>query len=98
MYKGDVSEKYERARRTAQHKLDQERETGATTVPAGTIAAAAIPQDENFRPQGVSTPRISRKKASSISSSAGNFKDLTNKVNQNLHGRRANVLGMESSH
>jgi sphinganine C4-monooxygenase len=41
---------------------------------------------------------MSRKKATSISSPAGNFKDLTNMVNSNLHGRRANVLGMESSH
>ena len=98
MYKGDVTEKYERARRTAQQKFDQEMENGITDVAAGTIAATALPQDESLRPQGMSTPRISRKKASSISSSAGNFKDLTNKVNQNLHGRRANVLGLESSH
>ncbi|OAL44330.1 hypothetical protein IQ07DRAFT_248572 [Pyrenochaeta sp. DS3sAY3a] len=97
MYKGDVAEKYERARRAAQQKLDQEMENGVTTVPAGSVAASALPSDENLRPQGASTPRISRKKASSISSSAGNFKDLTNKVNQNLHGRRANVLGVRSS-
>jgi sphinganine C4-monooxygenase len=86
MYTGDVQEKYARARRAAQQKLDQERENGVTTAP-----------DENVRPQGVTTPRISRKKAGSISSSAGNFKDLTNKVNQNLQGRRANVLGVRSS-
>lgn len=96
MYKGDVTEKYERARRTAQQKLDQEneRKTASTVVDSAT----ATPIDENLRSQGASTPRISRKKATSISSSAGNFKDLTNKVNQNLHGRRANVLGVESSH
>ena len=97
MYKGDVAEKYERARRAAQQKLDQEKENGVTTVPAGSVAASALPNDENLLPQGAATPRISRKKASSISSSAGNFKDLTNKVNQNLHGRRANVLGVRSS-
>lgn len=97
MYKGNVTEKYERARRAAQQKLDQEKENGISTVPAGSVAASALPIDENVRPQGVSTPRISRKKATSISSPAGNFKDLTNKVNQNLQGRRANVLGMESS-
>ncbi|KAF1844341.1 uncharacterized protein K460DRAFT_288296 [Cucurbitaria berberidis CBS 394.84] len=97
MYKGDPTEKYERARRVAQQKLDQEKENGVTTVPAGSVAASALSTDENLLPQGVATPRISRKKATSISSSAGNFKDLTNKVNQNLHGRRANVLGVRSS-
>jgi sphinganine C4-monooxygenase len=95
MYKGDAQEKYERARRTAQQKLDQEMENEAKTAPAESVN---ISTDENVRPQGVSTPRMSRKKATSISSPAGNFKDLTNMVNANLHGRRANVLGMESSH
>jgi len=90
MYKGDVQEKYERARKTAQQKLDQERENDA-------LATGSV-SDENLRLQGVSTPRMNRKKATSISSPAGNFKDLTNKVNSNLHGRRANVLGVESSH
>lgn len=96
MYKGDVQEKYERARRTAQQKLDQEKEN-EVTVPSEASSTAAV-AEENIRPQGVSTPRMSRKKATSISSPAGNFKDLTNMVNSNLHGRRANVLGMESSH
>ncbi|KAH7066943.1 fatty acid hydroxylase superfamily-domain-containing protein [Paraphoma chrysanthemicola] len=95
MYKGDAKEKYERARRTAQQKLDQELENEARTVPAESVS---IGTEENVRPQGASTPRMSRKKATSISSPAGNFKDLTNMVNANLHGRRANVLGMESSH
>lgn len=98
MYKGEVTEKYERARRVAQQKFDQEKENGQLTVPAGSVAASALPSEDKFLPQGVSTPLLSRKKASSISASAGNFKDLTNKVNQNLHGRRANVLGVESSH
>ncbi|CBX99658.1 hypothetical protein IAQ61_005090 [Plenodomus lingam] len=99
MYKGEVAEKYERARRAAQQKLDQEKENEQLTVPASSVASSALPpSEENLLPQGVSTPRISRKKAGSISSSAGNFKDLTNKVNQNLHGRRANFLGVESSH
>jgi sphinganine C4-monooxygenase len=99
MYKGDVAAKYERARLTAQQKVDQEKENEATAVPLPTATASSLSQDESAVPQGASTPRISRKKASSISSTAGtNFKDLTNKVNQNLHGRRANVLGLESSH
>ncbi|KAF2828012.1 sphingosine hydroxylase [Ophiobolus disseminans] len=96
MYKGDVQEKYERARRTAQQKVDQEKENQAKAVEA--VAASLPVSDENVRLQGASTPRMSRKKATSISTPAGNFKDLTNMVNSNLHGRRANVLGMESSH
>jgi sphinganine C4-monooxygenase len=99
MYKGDVAAKYERARITAQHKLDHETEIQATAVPATSASASAFPKDEGAVPQGASTPRMSRKKAGSISSAtANNFKDLTNKVNQNLHGRKTNVLGLKSSH
>ena len=97
MYKGDTRKKYEQARRIAQQKLEQETENGVTTVPAGSVAASALSHTENLRPQGTPTPRSTRKKASSISSSAGNFKDLTNMVNQNLHGRKASVLGVRSS-
>jgi hypothetical protein len=50
MYKGDVQEKYERARKTAQQKLDQERENEA-------LATGSV-SDENLRLQGVS--RISK--------------------------------------
>ena len=98
MYTGNAKEKYERARQTAQQKLDQEMENVAKTLPAESVNTPSAVLEENVRPQGVSTPRMSRKKATSISSPAGNFKDLTNMVNSNLHGRRANVLGMESSH
>ena len=91
MYQGDTAAKYERARRTAQEKFDQEKENELNAV----LADAAT--SDELRSQGASTPRISRKKALSISSSAGNFKDLTNKVNQNLHARGANVLRAESS-
>jgi sphinganine C4-monooxygenase len=91
MYQGDTASKYERARRTAQEKFDQEKENELNAV----LADAAA--NDDLRSQGASTPRISRKKALSISSSAGNFKDLTQKVNQNLHARGANVLRAESS-
>lgn len=97
MYKGDTASKYERSRQAAQLKLDQDKDNEAQAASAEPFTASASGNDESVLPQGVSTPRISRKKALSISSSAGNFKDLTNKVNQNLHGRRANVLGLESS-
>ena len=97
MYKGDVAAKYERARITAQHKLDQDKENEATAISPTAVTASSPTQEDSSLPQGASTPRISRKKALSISSSAGNFKDLTNKVNQNLHGRGAGVLRAESS-
>lgn len=73
MYKGDVAAKYEKARRSAQEKVDQEKENEAIS-------------------QSISAPRSSRKKSHSIS------KGLRNKVNESLHSRRANVLGVESSH
>jgi sphinganine C4-monooxygenase len=98
MYKGDAKEKYELARRIAQQKLEQELENEANAPLAEATTTSVSINDEAVLPQGVSTPRISRKKASSFSSPAGNFKELTNKVNSNLHGRRANVLGMDSSH
>jgi sphinganine C4-monooxygenase len=99
MYKGDVAAKYERARITAQQKLDQETEIQATAVPVASASASALSKNEGAVPQGASTPRMSRKKAGSISlTTANNFKDLTNKVNQNLHGRQTNVLGLKSSH
>jgi sphinganine C4-monooxygenase len=95
MYKGNAQEKYERARRTAQQKLEQEKENESKVADAATPVSVS---EEAVRPQAVPTPRMARKKATSISSPAGNFKDLTQMVNSNLHGRRANVLGMDSSH
>ncbi|KAF2010933.1 hypothetical protein BU24DRAFT_49083 [Aaosphaeria arxii CBS 175.79] len=99
MWKGDSSSRYERARRTAQLKLDQEKETTATDASPETIAAAASEVDDAIRAQQISAPRITRKKASSISQSpSDNLKGLRNKVNESLHGRGANVLGLESRH
>ncbi|KAF2443224.1 sphinganine hydroxylase-like protein Sur2 [Karstenula rhodostoma CBS 690.94] len=101
MYTGNVEEKYERARRTADLKFAQEEENKARAVPAGPgpAVASALELDENPRPQQISAPRSTRRKASSISQSpADNFKGLRNKVNERLHGKRANVLGVESSH
>ncbi|KAH7128368.1 fatty acid hydroxylase superfamily-domain-containing protein [Dendryphion nanum] len=88
MWQGDVAAKYERARRTAQHKLDQEIDNKAS-------AASGV---ETTTTKPVSTPLQSRKKASSISSSPSGLKGLRNKVNESLHGRGANVLGVESRH
>lgn len=98
MYTGNVEEKYERARRTAEQKVAQEEENKAKAVLAPAVTSA-LEQDENARPQQISAPRSTRRKASSISQSpADNFKGLRNKVNESLHRKRANVLGVESSH
>ncbi|KAF2874095.1 fatty acid hydroxylase superfamily-domain-containing protein [Massariosphaeria phaeospora] len=99
MYMGDVAERYERARRTAQQKLEQEQDNNTVAESAKNTMASVPELDATARSQPISAPRSSRKKASSISqSSAGNLKGLTNKVNESLHGRRASVLGMDSSH
>ncbi|KAF1950048.1 hypothetical protein CC80DRAFT_248103 [Byssothecium circinans] len=95
---GDVKAKYERARRAAEEKVAQEIENETLSVEAASTMATALDNDETARPQPMATPRSTRKKSSSISnSSTGNFKGLRNKVNGSLHGKRANVLGMESS-
>ncbi|KAF2787389.1 sphinganine hydroxylase-like protein Sur2 [Melanomma pulvis-pyrius CBS 109.77] len=95
MWTGDVSARYERSRRAAQQKLDQELENEASNVSADSEAtSSALKTDDSVR-----SPLNSRKKASSISqSSVGNLKGLRNKVNESLHGRGGNVLGVERSH
>lgn len=100
MWKGDVSAKYERSRKVAQQKLEQEQDNGTLSVPVSeTTLSSSAKLDENLRPQPISIPRSTRKKASSISQSpSGNLKGLRNKVNESLHGKGGNVLGVESSH
>lgn len=91
MWTGDAKARYERSRRAAQQKLDQEIENNTQTPPT------ELAETDDGARQSVPATRA-RKKASSISqSSAGNLKGLRNKVNDSLHGRRANVLGVESS-
>lgn len=99
MYTGNVEEKYERARRIADQKVAQEEENKVKALLVEVPVASAIELDETARPQQISAPRSTRRKALSISQSpADNFKGLRNKVNESLHGKRANVLGVESSH
>ncbi|KAF1976228.1 sphinganine hydroxylase-like protein Sur2 [Bimuria novae-zelandiae CBS 107.79] len=102
MYTGDIKEKYERQRRTAEQKLAQEEENRGKTLAVEMTpptATAVETAEDNARPQQISAPRSTRRKASSISQSpADNFKGLRNKMNESLHGKRANVLGVESSH
>ncbi|KAF2657606.1 sphingosine hydroxylase [Lophiostoma macrostomum CBS 122681] len=99
-WRGDqnaLEARYERSRRTAQQKLEQEEENG--TLPPDMAASSSSEMDEAVKSQSKASPRTTRKKASSISQSpSGNLKGLRNKVNGSLHGRGGNVLGVESRH
>lgn len=97
-FTGDTKAKYERSRRIAQEKIVQEVENNNLPVEAAATMATAL-DGENARSQPLATPNVTRKKSSSISNSpAGNLKGLRKKVNGSLHGKRANVLGVDSSH
>ncbi|PVH93170.1 hypothetical protein DM02DRAFT_542086 [Periconia macrospinosa] len=98
-FTGDAEAKYERSRRIAHEKVVQEVENNNLAVEAAATMATALDGDENTRSQPLATPHVTRKKSSSISNSpAGNLKGLRKKVNGGLHGKRANVLGVDSSH
>ncbi|KAF2120192.1 sphinganine hydroxylase-like protein Sur2 [Lophiotrema nucula] len=95
-WKGDVSMRYEKSRRVAQQKVEQEQ--ASKSLPTENVRTSVPASDENTRPQPISAPRSLRKKSSSISQSAGNLKGLRNKVTESLHGSRGAVLGVESNH
>ncbi|KAF1995643.1 hypothetical protein P154DRAFT_610674, partial [Amniculicola lignicola CBS 123094] len=96
MYKGNVTERYERSRRSAEEKVEQDRAAQVDAKP--TVIISAPGSDENAKPTPISAPRSTRKKSSSISQSSGNWKGLRNIVNDNLQGKGGNVLGVESTH
>lgn len=81
-WKGDVSSRYEKSRRVAQQKLEQD-QASASLVGENQLASASL---------------STRKKSSSISQSSGNWQGLRSKVNESLHGRGGTVLGVESNH
>lgn len=95
---GDVSTRYEKSRRLAQQKLDQD--TGAATieVPAEAVTPSSSEQEDGAKPQSVAARRSSRKKASNVSQPSKNLKGLRNKVGDSLHGKARNVLGVDSNH
>ncbi|CAI6336531.1 unnamed protein product [Periconia digitata] len=98
-FKGDIQAKYERSRRIAEEKFAQEVENNTVDADAAATMATALDGDEPTKSQPLATPHTTRKKSSSISNSpAGNLKGLRKKVNGSLHGKRANVLGVDSSH
>jgi sphinganine C4-monooxygenase len=96
---GDVSARYEKSRRLAQLKVDQDNGIVPTPVVADSAEAPSSSEQEGaIKAQPMSTRRTTRKKASSISQSSGSLKGLRNKVGDSLHGKARNVLGVESSH
>ncbi|KAF2466415.1 sphinganine hydroxylase-like protein Sur2 [Lindgomyces ingoldianus] len=97
---GDVTARYEKSRRHAQQKVDRENAGDMKELSADSLTQSSASElDESSRGQSVSVRRSTRKKSSSISqSTAGNWKGLRNKVNESLHGKGGNVLGVESSH
>ncbi|ORY13848.1 fatty acid hydroxylase superfamily-domain-containing protein [Clohesyomyces aquaticus] len=97
---GDVATRYEKSRRHAQQKLDREQAGDMNALSADSVTQSSASElDESTRSHPLSVRRATRKKSSSISqTSAGNLKGLRNKVNESLHGKGGNVLGVESSH
>lgn len=97
---GDVKLRYERSQENAQRQVD--RDAGLRAVPdlpPETLNNLDAPiGEENAKPVAVSLRRSPRKKATSISNSSGSLKGLRDLVNQNLHGKGGNVLGVESGH
>ncbi|KAK7538906.1 fatty acid hydroxylase superfamily-domain-containing protein [Phyllosticta citricarpa] len=105
MWKGDVSLKYERQRKTAERKAETEAlkpqflppELKPEPVPSSEPSSEVDSAIEE-KPQ-VALRRSPRKKASSTSQqSAGSLKNLRERVNGSLQGRGPNVLGLESVH
>lgn len=92
-WKGDATSRYEKSRRVAQQKLEQEIASEKLPQPSDAQTSSV---DEVTVPQPISSRRTTRKKSASFSQSASNWKGLR-KVNESLHGR-GGVLGLESNH
>jgi sphinganine C4-monooxygenase len=88
---GDVSLKYERSRIAAQKAVDRDNTQPQTEKSSNSV-------DEIKVTTPLSARKASRRKASSISQQTESLKGLRNRVNQNLHGKGGNVLGLESGH
>jgi len=95
MWTEDVTSRYERGRRAAQRKLDQEAENTASDVADDETAISTSAEVDDSVRASASTPTSTKKKAGSISQPSANLKGLRNKVNESLQGRGGNVLGVE---
>ncbi|KAF2736324.1 sphinganine hydroxylase-like protein Sur2 [Polyplosphaeria fusca] len=91
-WKGDTTLRYEKGRRVAQQKLEQDSALEKSSQHTEVQAPSA---DENAK--SIASRRNTRKKSPSFSQSASNWKGLR-KVNESLHGKGGNVLGLESNH
>ncbi|OCK95854.1 sphingosine hydroxylase [Cenococcum geophilum 1.58] len=95
---GDVSARYEKSRVHAQQKLDRDNSLEVPRSQSDSINSSASELDETTKKTSVSSRRSSRKKAAGATQQSGNLKGLRNRVNESLHGKGGNVLGVESSH
>lgn len=100
---GDVTTKYERARKAAEKKADIHilkpqflpPELQADTASASETASELEGAKEQSQP---ALRRSPRKKATSTSQQTANLKGLRDRVNGSLQGKGPSVLGVESSH
>jgi len=95
MWTEDVTARYERSRRAAQQKLDQEAENQTSNVTVDGVAISSAAEVDDSVRSSISASISTRKKATSISQPSTNLKGLRDKVNESLQGRGGNVLGVE---
>ncbi|KAF2744026.1 hypothetical protein M011DRAFT_480331 [Sporormia fimetaria CBS 119925] len=100
MWQGDVAARYEKGRQAAQQKLEQEQDNQAPAKPSDGRPSISVAEAEmNAQSQPKPIARTTRKKARSVSQSPSeNLKGLRNKMNESLHGKGGNVLGVERTH
>jgi len=94
----DVSARYEKSRVHAQLKLDRDNSLEVPISRSDSINSPASELDETTKKTSISSRRSSRNKAAGATQQSGNLKGLRNRVNESLHGKGGNVLGVESSH
>ncbi|KAK7722739.1 Sphingolipid C4-hydroxylase sur2 [Botryosphaeria dothidea] len=100
---GDVTHKYERARKAAEKKADihilKPQFLPAELQLDSASASESTSEVEGAKEQPQPALRRSpRKKATSTSQQTANLKGLRDRVNGSLQGKGPNVLGVESSH
>lgn len=100
---GDVTHKYERARKAAEKKAEinvlKPNFLPSELQPSSASASEPTSEVESAKEQPQPALRRSpRKKDPSASQQTANLKGLRDRVNSNLQGKSPNVLGVESSH
>lgn len=100
---GDVTHKYECARKAAEKKAEinvlKPNFLPSELQPSSASASEPTSEVESAKEQPQPALRRSpRKKDPSASQQTANLKGLRDRVNSNLQGKSPNVLGVESSH